>query len=48
MVSIRLASERFDVLEMLASREGVAATTMARMLLHRALREAEEGSRPGS
>jgi hypothetical protein len=47
MVSIRLATERFEVLEMLAARQGLAATTMARMLFHRALREAEQSDLSG-
>jgi hypothetical protein len=47
MVSIRLATERFGVLETLAARQGLAATTMARMLFHRALREAEQSDLSG-
>jgi hypothetical protein len=41
MVSVRLDAERFDALAALAQREGLAPTAMARMLLHRAIRETE-------
>jgi antitoxin component of RelBE/YafQ-DinJ toxin-antitoxin module len=41
MVSVRVAPERFQVLAAVAAREGVSPTTMARLLLNRALREAE-------
>jgi antitoxin component of RelBE/YafQ-DinJ toxin-antitoxin module len=41
MVSVRLDAERFDALATLAAREGLAPTAMARMLLHRAIRETE-------
>jgi hypothetical protein len=41
MVSVRLDVERYDALATLAAREGLAPTAMARMLLHRAIRETE-------
>jgi hypothetical protein len=41
MVSVRLDAERFEALAILAEREGLAPTAMARMLLHRAIRETE-------
>jgi hypothetical protein len=41
MVSVRLDAERFDALAILAERDGMAPTAMARMLLHRAIRETE-------
>ena len=41
MVSVRVGPERYEVLAALAAEEGVPATTMARLLLNRALREAE-------
>jgi predicted DNA binding CopG/RHH family protein len=41
MVGVRLDSERFEALAILAAREGLAPTAMARMLLHRAIRETE-------
>jgi hypothetical protein len=40
-VAVRLDVERFEALAAIAAREGLAPTAMARMFLHRAIREAE-------
>jgi hypothetical protein len=40
MVSIRVDAQRYEVLAELAAQEGLPPTTMARLLLNRAIREA--------
>jgi antitoxin component of RelBE/YafQ-DinJ toxin-antitoxin module len=40
MVSIRVDAQRYEVLAVLAAQEGLPPTTMARLLLNRAIREA--------
>jgi hypothetical protein len=39
---VRIDSQRYAMLEDLAMRHGVAPTTMARMLVHRGLRQEED------
>jgi hypothetical protein len=41
MLGIRVDPERYAALESLARRDGVAPTTMARLIFNRGLREAE-------
>lgn len=43
MVGVRLDADHFAILGTLAAREGLTPTAMARVLLRRALREAERG-----
>jgi hypothetical protein len=40
-ICVRIDAERYAMLEEMAMRHGVAPTTMARMLVHRGLREEE-------